>query len=453
MKPFRPFGRAWILCHLTFALMLLGLPRTSHAQDESSSPPTEPDTTAAARKASKAQSYPNMFQGEFTPAKGFDLVKTDKGTLNISFYGMIRYIDQNPASQTFTDHLGNVRTVKSRNDLYWQRSFIWLTGWFFEPRFRYNVSVWSLGATQQTLVFGNLQYMLNRHFNFGAGLGPNLTSRSTQGSWPFWAGSDRQMAEEFFRGGFSSGAWMSGEIVPSLNYNTSINTAISQLGVTATNEDRDFAYSGTLVWYPTTGEFGPRGGFGDLESHSAVATRIGASACHVRQSRNAPDSSPDPTSTQIRLSDGVFPFETGALADTVTVDKLDYDYYSMDLGAKYRGFTFQGEVYYRDLSNFWTTGPVPQASIKDRGFMLEAMQMVVPKTLGIYAATGYVDDAFKRYPWELAGGASFYPYKNRSWRLNLHVIHVEKSPTGSTFGYYSAGQTGTTLSLMTDILF
>ena len=33
------------------------------------------------------------------------------------------------------------------------------------------------------------------------------------------------------------------------------------------------------------------------------------------------------------------------------------------------------------------------------------------------------------------------------------MIHVYKSPTGSTFGYYTAGQTGNTFSLGTDILF
>ena len=94
---------------LFLAIGLASVPILALAQDESSSPPTEPDTSAAARKASRAESYPNMFQGEFSPAKGFDLVKTEKGTLNISFYGMFRYINQNPATQTFTDHLGNVR--------------------------------------------------------------------------------------------------------------------------------------------------------------------------------------------------------------------------------------------------------------------------------------------------------------------------------------------------------
>ncbi|HKW15671.1 MAG TPA: hypothetical protein VJS69_14395, partial [Candidatus Krumholzibacteria bacterium] len=66
---------------------------------------------------------------------------------------------------------------------------------------------------------------------------------------------------------------------------------------------------------------------------------------------------------------------------------------------------------------------------------------------------GYVFDQFERHPWELAGGASFYPYHNRNLRFNLHLIHIEKSPTGSSFGYYTAGQTGTTMSLGADILF
>ena len=149
----------------------------------------------------------------------------------------------------------------------------------------------------------------------------------------------------------------------------------------------------------------------------------------------------------------MFPFETGALAAGVTVQKLDYDYFSVDAGAKLKGFTFQGELYLRRLSNFKATGPVPESSIEDHAFMLEAMHMVVPRTLGLYVAGGYVDDEFRRFPWELAGGANFYPYKRRAWRLNAHVIHVEKSPTGSNFGYYTAGQTGTTISLGTDILF
>ena len=61
-------------------------------------------------------------------------------------------------------------------------------------------------------------------------------------------------------------------------------------------------------------------------------------------------------------------------------------------------------------------------------------------------------DDFKRYPYEVGGGASLYPFGNRQWRLNLHVMHVDRSPTASNFGYYTGGMTGTIFSLGTDIL-
>jgi hypothetical protein len=232
-----------------------------------------------------------------------------------------------------------------------------------------------------------------------------------------------------------------------------VNTNLSQLGVVASNDTRDFAYSGTIWWMPTTGEFGPRAGFGDLEHHEQMATRFGVSACTSHESRYAPVNQP-PNATQIRLSDGVFPFEADAFAVGDTVNRLRYRYMSGDFGLKYKGFSFQGEYYYRMLSDFETTGPpLPLRSNKDTGFMVEAMQMVVPKTLGVYLVGGYIADEFRRYPHEVSWGADYYPFHTRAWRLNAHVIHVEKSPTASSFGYYAAGQTGTTVSLATDFLF
>ena len=44
------------------------------------------------------------------------------------------------------------------------------------------------------------------------------------------------------------------------------------------------------------------------------------------------------------------------------------------------------------------------------------------------------------------------PSRSRSWRLNLHVIRIEKSPAASNFGFYTSGQSGTTISIGTDIL-
>src|SRR3954467_5954125 len=400
---------------LVLACLITMLSLPLRAQEEAGREPT--DTASAAEG-----SFPNNIAGEFTPAKGFDIAKTKIASLNISFYGLFRYMNQTPGSQTFTDHLRRERTVKARNDLNWHRTFVWLTGFFYDPKFRYNISLWSLPTTQQTLLFGNLQYRFNRAIGLGVGIAPNLTARSVQGSWPFWGSSDRQMAEDFFRGGFSSGVFATGQAPPRVNYTLSINTNISQLGTTAANDTRDFAYSGSLVWRPTTGEFGPRAGFGDLEYHKTLATQFGISAGHSREGRYANDSAP-PNATQIKLSDGVNPFDEGALAQGVTVQKLTYDEMTVDAGFKYRGFSFQSEYYWRRLSDFQTIGgPVPMNSIFDHGFQVQAMHMVVPRLVGVYATYGKLFDDFKRNPYEISEGVSYYPSGTRSWRVNLHLI-------------------------------
>jgi hypothetical protein len=424
---------------------LLALPLVAFAQDEGGAPPVA-DTTLAA----KVDRYDNLYQGQFTPGSGFDIIRTTKGTLNISFYGLFRYLNQMPGEQKYTDHLGRQRTVDPRNDLNWHRTMIWVTGWFSDPRFRYNITCWSLASTEQTLLFGNLRYLMSESLNFGLGISPNLTNRSLQGSWPFWAGSDRVMNEEALRGGFASGFWITGKL-RRFYYTTAIDRSISQLGNTTGDDNRDMAYSASVWIQPSTGEFGPRGGFGDLEHHDKFATQFGASTCISREGRYAPIGSP-PKASQIKLSDAVNPFEIGALADNVTVNKLTYQNVSFDAGAKYRGFSFQGEYTYRLLSQLSADGPLPVSSIKDQGFFAEAMHMVVPRKLGIYALGSYMFDDFERHPWEAGGGASFYPYGSRQWRLNLHVIHIEKSPASSNFGYYTAGQTGTIFSVGTDIL-
>jgi len=442
------YRRAGYLVLSAVLLLTLGatvLPPVARAQDDAGPPPV-PDTTLVA----KANIYDNLYQGQFTPGLGFDIIRTAKGTLNISVYGLFRYLNQLPAEQTYTDHLGRQRTVDARNDLNWHRTMVWVTGWFSDPKFRYNITSWSLASTEQTLLFGNLRYLMSEKMSFGVGISPNLTNRSLQGSWPFWAGSDRQMTEEALRGGFASGFWVTGKL-RRFYYTTAIDRSISQLGNTTGDDNRDMAYSGSIWILPTTGEFGPRGGFGDLEHHQKLATQFGASTCISREGRYAPIGSP-PKASQIKLSDAVNPFEVGALANNVTVNKLTYQNLSFDAGAKYKGFSFQGEYTYRILSQFSADGPVPMNSIRDQGFFAEAMQMVVPRKLGIYGVTSYIFDDFKRHPWEVAGGASFYPYGSRQWRINLHLIHIEKSPASSNFGYYTAGQTGTTISLGTDIL-
>ena len=67
--------------------------------------------------------------GEFSPGQGFLIGRGDAGELSISGYALVRYVNQTPGEQTFTDHLGNVRNVDGRNDIYSARVMIFFKGW------------------------------------------------------------------------------------------------------------------------------------------------------------------------------------------------------------------------------------------------------------------------------------------------------------------------------------
>lgn len=403
-------------------------------------------------KAQKDSVFRNEIAGELSPGKGFSLVKTKYGTLNISLYAVVRYLNQLPGEQTWQDHLGRDRDFTGRNDFHWHRAMIWFSGFVLTPKLTYTATVWTVMTTQQTLVYGNLQYRFNKNFIVGVGIMPNISIRSMQGPFPFYNSTDRTMGEESLRAGFTNGVFLKGEVVPKLNYILMLGNNLSTLGVQAAKLTRTLSQGAGLMWMPTTGEYGPRGGLGDFEHHQKVATRFGVNFTHCRDNRFNNTGEPSPDNTQVRMTDGVLFFETGALANGVTVQEADYDMLAIDLGLKYKGFNLQVELYNRQLSDFLADGPVPITSISDKGYSVQASQMVLPKKLALYGFHSYFFDEFKRHPWELGGGVNIYPMKSRSWRLNVQVHHVYKSSAGGTFGLYTSGQTGTTLTLGTDIL-
>jgi hypothetical protein len=400
----------------------------------------------------KDTAYQNYASGEFTPGRGFDMVRSKIGTLNISLYAIARYLNQTPGHQPWQDHLGRDRDFVGRNDFFWHRTMIWFSGWLGTPKLTYAATVWTVFTTQQSLIYGNIAYKFNKHFQLAIGVGPNLSVRSMQGSFPFYSSTDRSMGEESLRGGFTNGMWLTGEVIPRMRYKLMVGNNLSSLGIQASKLTRDLSTSASLWWMPTTGEFGPRGGIGDFEHHKQVATRFGASYNHSREDRFNNIGTPSPDNTQVRMTDGVLFFETGALANNVTVDNADVNNINVDIGLKYKGFGLQTEFHARKLSNFNADGPVPYSTINDYGYDLQLSYMVVPKKLCLYVVNSYFWDEFKRNPWELGGGVNIYPYKTRSWRLNFQLMHVYKSSAGGTFGLYTAGQTGTTFTFGTDIL-
>jgi hypothetical protein len=161
-------------------------------------------------------------------------------------------------------------------------------------------------------------------------------------------------------------------------------------------------------------------------------------------------------STLIKLADSLNVFDTGALAPGVTVENLDYRLLSFDAGAKYKGFFLQTEFYNRWLDSFEADGPLPVASIHDWGYYVQGAFYPVPKKLELYGATSQIygdTSAGFTTSSEYIGGGNFYPFNTRNHRLNVQVQNVNRSPVGSTFGYYVGGQDGTTVSTAFSVFF
>jgi hypothetical protein len=381
--------------------------------------------------------------------------RSSAGELAISGYALMRYINQMPGEQTYTDHLGNDHTVDGRNDIYPHRVMVFFKGWLASPKLIYAVTFWTVNTTDQRAIFGNLGYQFSRKFSIYGGLNGNPGTRSLQGSHPFWLGHDRVMADEFFRPFFGSGVWAQGELVPGLWYNVVATNNSSSLGVKSSQLDRKFTTGASMWWMPTTKEFGPRGAYGDWEMHDKVATRFGFSTTRSPEQRFT-NSSGGPDNTTIRLADSLNVFDTGSLASGVTVDGVDYRVLSFDAGVKYRGFFLQTEIYNRWLDNFKADGALPVGSIHDAGFYVQGAFFPVPKKLELYAATSQIygdKSAGFSNSSEYLVGMNVYPFNTRNHRLNVQVIDVNRSPVSSAFGYYVGGLKGTSFSTAFSVFF
>jgi hypothetical protein len=388
--------------------------------------------------------------GTFEPGRGFLIARTPMGEVWVSAYGLVRYLNQMPAGQTYVDHLGRTRRIDLRHDIWSHRIMVHLKGWLGVPKLRYQVTLWTVNTTDQDALFAMIGYQFHRAFSLYGGLNGIPGTRTLQGSHPYWLGHDRVMSDEFFRPYFTHGVWIAGEPLAGLWYQAMIGNNLSAVGITSGQLTREFAYGASAWWTPTTGEFGPQGGFDDYEWHEQLATRFGISATQSRETPLEETVSKAPENTTMRLADAVNVFEVGSLAPGVAIEKLRYRMVAADAGMKLRGVFLQGNYYLRILDDFKTDLPLPLDRVRDHGFNLQASFYPVKHKLQLYGVTSWIfgdKDAGFDTQHEYIGGANWYFAKTKDVRLNAQVIWVDRSPVSSAFGYYTGGQKGTTASL------
>jgi len=412
------------------------------AQSSSQNQKTTDDTTQLPQAS---EGNPVIF-GEFNPGRGFTVGRSEHGELNLSGYMAARFLDQMPAQQTAFDHWGRPVQVTPRKDFQFHRVMLFSQGWLFSPKFQYSTFLWTVQDTNQVAVGGALYYNFGKLMTLGLGWNAYPGTQSLQGSHPYWESYDRVMADEFFRPYFSQGVFAKGNLLPKLEYRWMFGNNNSNLDVPAVKLDRNLSAGAALTWYPTTGEFGPRGAFGDYENHQNLATRFNLAYTYSPEDRQAAVGTSSGINTTLRLSDSLNVFDTGALAPSVTVERAHYQMVSASAGMKYRGLWIQVEGYGRLLDHFIANGKLPVTEVRDSGFYVQVADMIVPKRFELYGGTSYIFGQYGNSK-EFIGGTNYYPWNTRNIRLNTQLISADHSPVNSTFGFYTGQQTGPIFSI------
>ena len=385
--------------------------------------------------------------GEHIPNVGFRLVEGEKGEIYLRIFSYVRYLNQKGLDPTYTDFFGTTKSIQIREDVQLNKVFFPFSGWFLTPKFRYYLYVWSQNPAQgegaQVVAAGNLSYTFNRFLTLGGGITSLPGVRSTEGQFPYWLGvDDRLTADEFFRPSYTEGSWAKGEILSNLKYMAMAATSMSILGVSASQLDQGLnTQAFSLAWLPTTGEFGLWGTFGDYDYHEKVATRLGAHYTHSREDKQTQPGTNSIENSQIRLTDGSIIFTPELFGPGITVNRVTYEMASVDAGIKYKGFSLEGEFYWRWLSNFTGSNTGGIADINDHGFQLQSSAMVIPKTLQVYVAGSQILGRYGDAS-EVRAGANWYFLKERGLRVNAEWIHLNHCPVGYNAVPYPVGGNG-----------
>jgi hypothetical protein len=356
----------------------------------------------------------------------------------------IRYLNTLDSRQTFTDHLDVVRDAHTRNDITVNRAMFTLGGYIFDQRLRYSFTTWTSAGAASIVVAGNIGWQFSKALTITGGYTGVPGSRSLVNTFPFFTGTDRSMADNFFRPGFTQGVWANGEPVKGLNYLMFVGNGLNTINISVNQIDTHLMFSGSVWWEPL-GPYGEPGKsrnmYDDYFASKKVRIRIGTAFTQSREDRFSDLDQSNPDNTSLYNSDGVLTFSTGAFAPGVTVNKATYKMFAADGGIKWNGLAVNGQYFVRWLGNFAADGPLPLASTFDHGGELSAGYFVKPKKVMPYVRGSWVLGQFGN-SYEYGGGVKWYFLPTERLWLNAELFRVNKTPYTGAFTPYTAGITG-----------
>ena len=433
------FRRAIASLSVALAWTVTFLAGSASAQSASPEPDSTPQAASAASPQPTNERYRDGMVIWETPAD--DKVPF---LLKFNINTQLRYLNTQDSEESFTDHLGVVRDVNTRNDITVNRAMFILGGYVFDQRARYSFTVWTSAGAASIVVASNIGWQFNKALTIMAGYTGVPGSRSLVNTFPFFTSTDRSMADNYFRPGFTQGAWANGELGSGLNYLAFVGNGLNTLNISANKIDTHLAFSGSVWWEPL-GAYGEPGKarnmYDDYFASKKVRVRIGTAFTRSREDRFSNLDQSSPENTSLYNSDGVLTFSTGAFAPGVTLNEATYRMWAIDGGVKWNGLAINGQYFLRWLNDFDADGPLPLSSTFDHGAELTAGYFVKPKKVMVYGRGSWVRGQFGNSH-EYGGGVKWHFLPTERLWLNGELFQIDRAPYSGAFTPYTAGMTG-----------
>lgn len=377
--------------------------------------------------------------------KGFGIFPYDKkkNPFELKINGWIQFRHHAFAREveSWTDNAGITRPVRNRNAFDIERARLSFKGTALDPRLTYFYQLDGDTDGRHAVDFFDYWWAWKVSDRFRLQFGKRKVSASRQ--WLLGARRtrfiDRPMSNDFFRPDRTIGIWGQGKTGENGHYELMLGN-----GYRTSNLPNRFTDDKLTV--AMTQYFDPFGDFGgqlvDFDYNCDPLVRFGHSFVYSPITSDALGS-PLAETDFIRMTDGTRLGEVGALSPGVTVSGVDVFFYGVDLAAKWRGWSFDSEVFFRWLENFETDGAVPVDSLMQRGFYVEGGKFIIPQKLDVnfrYSeVAGLLGDRT-----EYAAGFNWYPMENNyklKWSFDVTVL--DGSPLNNASSDILVGDDGT----------
>ena len=374
---------------------------------------------------------------------GFRIKPVDKDAnpfeLRINGRMQFRHVGFARDVTTWTDNAGVVRPVTNRNDFEIERGRLEFRGTFLDPKLQFFLNLDADTDDNHEVIFHD--FWVN--YEFCDALDVYIGKAFVPGSRDWLNGStrtrlvDRSMATTFFRPDRTVGIWAIGEPVEGVFYRFMVGNGFNTTDLAPSEVDTRFVYSGSM--WMNLGDYGQ--GYSDLQWHCDPAAQVGHSFTAAQSGGRDTAGTTLAEMNFVRLSDGTRLTQLGALAPGVTVDHFVIYLYTVDAAFKWRGFSANGEYFFRWLQSISGNGPLPISRMYDHGYYAEAGYFLIPYRFEINARVSEIFGAFGDSQ-EYAAGFNWFINGTHGWKFSFDVTKLNNCPAQNSGPNLRAGDDG-----------